>query len=666
MIRKFQILLFFWHNYLAFRNFMKMPEEKQDHSSYPEKFAQELIRLGPAFIKLGQILSTRPDILPKQYIRALEQLQAQVPPFDFDIVEKTIKNELGENIEQLFRSFDKQPVASASLSQVHYAELHSGQKVAVKIQRPNIRSLIVKDLSHLNQLLSVLGLFQRKMYNNLNIKNFMQEFQRYTLQELDFFTEGKTYDRFKNNFKNHQNVEFPKIYWEYTTSVVLTMERVSGLKLSEVKDKIDPQHRLELSNNVIETLLKMFIKDGFFHADLHPGNIFFEPEGSLALIDVGMFGELTEEQQERFILYWLAVVTKEKKRAFHHLLKLTTETGQSDKKGYFQIYSDLLDAFYDSNIRNKSLAQTYLQILTAGAKYGFIAPAEMLLQAKALTTAEYICYVLVPDFNFTSAAKPYIVQYYTDRLSTQDLFTRFSKTFPEYYLLGESSVPSSLNDKPDYQSIWQLSGKRIGEKWDDYHNGKFKEIPHGEYAVEINQNIETVFNFVTRLAKYPLWHPVYTNDSHVIHVSGEYVFLTPEVLGSVFRLDEIVDGYHLLSNGVITHFERNKMMKWRAPFSLLPILELGTEITFKQLDNDRTLLTECFFFSDSPLKYAIFSRKWFSEEALIAHIREELTGVKRILENGSHDPEDTEYLWENIKSPVRFLNNKPYSIPTKN
>lgn len=539
MIRKFKILLFFLKHYRAFKKFKKLSAEEQNDSLHPERFAWELILLGQAFMKLGQILSTRPDILPIQYIRVLEQLQDHVPPFDFDIVKETIKKEFGKNPQKLFRTFDEHPVASASLSQVHYAELRSGERVAVKIQRPNIRSLITKDLSHLNQLLSVLGLFQRKMHKNLNIKNFMQEFKRYTLQERDFFTEGKTYDRFKDNFKGHQNVEFPKIYWEYTTSIVLTMERISGLKLSEVEDKMSRQHKLKLSNNVIETLL----------------------------------------------------------------------------------------------------------------------------QAKALTTDEHICYVLVPDFNFTLAAKPFIVQYYTDRINAHDLFNCFSRTFPEYYLLGEISIASSLNDKPDYHPIWQSSGQRIGEKLDDYHNGNFKETRHGEYAVEINENIETVFNFVTRLANYPLWHPVYTNDSHVIHVSGDYVFITPEVLGSVFRLDEIVDGYHLLNNGVITHFERNKMMKWRAPFSLLPIFELGTEITFRQLNNGRTRLTECFFFSDSPLKYAIFSRKWFSEEALIAHIREELTGVKHILENGSYDPEeDIEYLWQDIRSPVRFINNKPYAF----
>ncbi len=178
-------------------------------------------------------------------------------------------------------------------------------------------------------------------------------------------------------------------------------------------------------------------------------------------------------------------------------------------------------------------------------------------------------------------------------------------------------------------------------------------------------DLESTFNFVTRFAQYPLWHPVYTEDSHVIHVSGEYVFITPQALGSVFRLDEIVDGYHLLSNAVVIDFERNRRFKWRAPFSMLPRIEIGTCLEFESLGNNRTLLSEYFFFSESPLTHFFVNRKWFSEEALSHHIREELTGVKNLLETGTYGRADTEYLWENVRRPIRFVNGEAQVIETR-
>jgi hypothetical protein len=204
--------------------------------------------------------------------------------------------------------------------------------------------------------------------------------------------------------------------------------------------------------------------------------------------------------------------------------------------------------------------------------------------------------------------------------------------------------------------------REIAKKWDNFHEGEFKEVRHGEYSVEINKELSSVFNFVTRFSQYAFWHPVYTPESHVIHVSGDYIVLTPEVVGSVFRLDEIVDGYHLLSNAEITDFKRNEMFKWKAPFSLLPLIELGTCLSVEALANGKTKLSEYFYFSKSPLQYLFASRKWFTVEALTNHIQEELTGVKNILERGSYSEEDVTYLWEDLDYPVRIFHNKSYSV----
>lgn len=648
--------------YRAYRKFSALPEESKLQSKIPQQFVEEILALGPAFIKLGQVLSTRPDFMPAQYLAALESLQEHVPPLPFETIKLAIEKELNKPLNELFREFSEVPAASASLSQVHYATLASGAEVAVKVQRPGLPEQVRRDLNVLGQLVRVAGLFFRTLYRNLNVLRLFDEFRRYTLQELDFLLEGRTYERFEENFRNDDSVRFPKIYWEYSTAKILTMQKMAGLRLHEVTARTPVNQRQQLASNVVNILINMFVRDGFFHADLHPGNIFFHEHGSVALIDVGMFGELTQEQRERFILYWLAITLKEKERAFYHLLKLTNRTDRADEAGFYREYSRLLDGFYRSSIQERSLTQTYLEILVLGAKRGFIFPPEMLLQAKALTTAEYIGLVLVPDFNFAEAAKPIVTRAFTERLSSDNVSTRIALTWPEWLLLGESGPGQLLNnDSPD-DFLLEKAGEQIAEKWDRYHDGEYQELWHGENWVDIDCSLETVFNFVTRLAQYPLWHPTYTDDSHVIHVSGEYVFITPDVIGSVFRLDEIVDGYHLLSNGIVVEFERNKVFKWKAPFSMLLFIELGTCFQFQRLENGKTRLSEYFFFSESPVKHIFANRKWFSVEALSHHIKEELGGVKNLLESGHYAAGDVQFLWEDLDHPVRFLDGQAYEV----
>lgn len=534
--------------------------------------------------------------------------------------------------------------------------------MAVKVQRPDLPEQIRHDLKGFGQLIRVAGFFFRTLFRNLNVSGLFDEFSRYTLQELDFQLEGRTYEKFKDNFRNEQSVRFPEIYWEYSTGKLLTMQKVTGLRLHDVSTRMSVNERQQLASNVVEILINMFVRDGFFHADLHPGNIFFHEDSSVSLIDVGMFGELTQEQRERFILYWLAITLKEKERAFYHLLKLTKRSGQADEEKFYREYSRLLDDFYRSSIQERSLTRTYLEILILGAKRGFIFPPEMLLQAKALTTAEYIGLVLVPDFNFAETAKPIVTLAFTERLSSDSVASRIALTYPEWLLLGESGPERLLTGDARDDFLLEKAGEQIAEKWDRYHEGDYQEVWHGENSVDIDCSLETVFNFVTRLAQYPLWHPTYTDDSHVIHVSGEYVFITPDVIGSVFRLDEIVDGYHLLSNGIVVEFERNKVFKWKAPFSMLPFIELGTCFQFEELANGKTRLSEYFFFSESPVKHIFANRKWFSVEALSHHIREELGGVKNLLESGNFVDGDVQFLWEDLRNPVRFLDGLAYGV----
>ncbi|MDW7675130.1 MAG: AarF/UbiB family protein [Bacillota bacterium] len=642
--------------------FKSLSDEKRLKSNIPKNLVEILIELGPVFVKLGQILSTRPDFVPKEYINELKVLHNQVPPFSFADIEKTIKEEFGKELTDSFQSFDKEPVASASLSQVHFALLHDGTEVAVKIQRSGIKEVIEKDLLVLSWLIWLAGKLYPRLTRNLNLSAAFREFEKYTKKELNFTLEGKTLDRFRDNFKDWDDVLFPEVYWEHTTDRILTMERVSGLHVDEVRANLSLESREKLNKRLVEMEMKMFVTDAFFHADLHPGNIFFKEDGKIVVIDVGMFGELTDEQRDRFLLYWLAIVEKEKKRAFSHLTKLGWKMQDVDETGFYIKFSDILDEFYSSSITKRSLTKTYLEIFANGAKFGFVFPSELLLQAKALTTGEALAFILVPEFRFAEEVRPIVVKELGKRAKPDELKSHFAKTFPEWLLLGELTEKHLLSEESDSREVWkEVAG--VWAKECDQLREKDKEIIHGEFAVVINESLERVFNFVTRFAQYPFWHPTYTEASKVIHVSARYVFITPEVLGSVFRLDEIVDGNNLINNGEITEFERNKLYKWRAPMSMFPLIDIGTCFSFEDLGDGRTRLHEYFYFIDNPIADFFTARRWFSKEALTEHIREELTGVKTIIETGNYQAEDMEYLWEDTVNITRLIRVDDVDIP---
>lgn len=641
----------------AFRRFARLsPEERKENLHIPKRFVVSLLELGPTFVKLGQILSTRPDLIPMEYIDELKVLHESVPPFAFSEVKRIIGEEFSRPMEEMFASFEEEPVAGGSLAQVHMATLADGTKVAVKIQRPAMRELIRSDLRILSLFVNIYSGLFRRAARNLNLQAVFSEFKHYTYKEIDFFNEGRILERFRKNFERWPDVNFPAVFWGHTSSRVLTMEAVSGLRLHEVPNVLSADKRKILNERLVEMEMKMFISDAFFHADLHPGNIFFGEDGTINIIDVGMYGELTPELRDRFVLYWLPIVRKQKQRAFHHITEIAEKTDRADEAAYYNKFSELLDEFYNSDISGRSLTKTFLQVIMAGARHGFRFPSELLLQAKALTTAESLAFVLVPDFRFAEDARPIIVKEVAARAAVNQVERRLERTLPEWLLLGELPPKSPLgDDEGDFRELWSEVARVWAKEYDERPTCG-KEVEHGGYTVEINENIEKVFNFVTRFAQYAHWHPTYTERSRVIHVDGDYVFLTPEVVGSVFQIDEIADGIRVKSNGEVVEFERNRMFKWRSPLSFFPGLFIGTCFILTAIDKGRTRLHEHFYYIDDPLIEFFISRKMLgSKEALDNHIEEELTGVKKIIEERRCFPEDFEFLWENINEVTRIF-----------
>ncbi len=455
-------------HYRAYRAFTRLTDdERPQHLDIPRHFAQALLELGPLWIKLGQILSTRPDILPPDYITALARLQEHVPPFPFDQVRTTISEQFNQDVGALFRAFEETPLASASVAQVHLAVLHDGTLVAVKIQRPLVREQITADLDLLTSLIGLFGRLFPVKVRRLNLLAGFNEFKRYTLQELDFVREAKTSERFKRNFSDWSDIIIPRVYWPLVTSKVLTMDRVVGLRLNDIIPTLDIPARTRLSTRLLEMEMKMFISDGFFHADLHPGNIFFLENGNIALLDFGIYGELSDEHLDHFLLYWYAGLQRQTRRAFYHLIQQTTRLKHANEEAYYAQFKFLADPFYGSTISERSLTQTYLAIILRGAEFGFVFPSDLLLQAKALTTAEALALTLTPDLTFETAMRPILVREFVKRVADGGrIKTLAERVLPELLLFGEVP-PLSLREPATgdvaFQFDWSNMLEVLGE-----------------------------------------------------------------------------------------------------------------------------------------------------------------------------------------------------------
>lgn len=419
----------------------------------PSQLPARLISLGPVFVKLGQILSTRPDLLPRTYTDALSVLQEHGPAVPEPQITATLEGEFSRPLEQIFSSFDPAPIAAASLAQVHRATLEDGTEVAVKIQRPNVEALILRDLDAIDFAVRLLGRLARRRLQRTNLPAFLAEFRRYTLQEIDFTQEGRVIDRFRRNFSGRTDVKFPRVHWDHTTRRVLTMDWVEGMRLDEAARVLDAQTKDRLVRLVVDVMLKMFVSDGLFHADLHPGNIFFHRDGTFTLLDFGMHGELSSSQRDRLILYWLAVVQRQTRRAFHHFKALTKVLAGADEQAFSVRFTELAEAFYAARLSEMSFTKVYLEMMKAGYAFGFVFPSELMLHAKALTTAETLIFVLAPEARFERLSRPFITREYAARAASMDLIKRrASQLLPELLLLGELPPREAIDTDWDWEA----------------------------------------------------------------------------------------------------------------------------------------------------------------------------------------------------------------------
>lgn len=373
-----------------------------------------LLDLGPTFIKVGQLFSTRADIFPSEYVEELAKLQDKVPAFSYEQVEAIIEQELGKKIPELYQSFEPIPLAAASLGQVHKAVLHSGEAVVVKVQRPGLRKLFEIDLQILK---GITRYFQNhpKWGRGRDWIGIYEECCRILWEEIDYLNEGRNADTFRRNFRAYDWVKVPRVYWRYTSSRVLTLEYVPGIKISQYEAiEAAGLDRKIIARQGAEAYLHQLLNNGFFHADPHPGNIAVSPNGALIFYDFGMMGRIKSNVREGLMETLFGIASKDGDRVVKSLIDLGALAPSEDMGPVRRSVQYMLDHFMDQPFENQSVAAISDDLYEIAYDQPFRFPATFTFVMRAFSTLEGVGKGLDPEFNFMEVAKPYAMQLMTN------------------------------------------------------------------------------------------------------------------------------------------------------------------------------------------------------------------------------------------------------------
>ena len=399
-----------------------------------------LERLGPTFLKFGRLLSVRPDLIPKEYSKELEKLQDKVPEFPFEDAKSIIEKEFGKSIEHLFLHFEKKPIASASISQVHKAILKNGDKVAVKIQRANVKHLMETDIE-------IMFYFAGLLENNVeNIRRFkpvkiINEFKEWTEKELDFRLEARNAKRFGQNFKGSKTVHIPKIYDELTTERILTLEFMDGIELHNIKEikkrKLDFD---AIIKNGFDAVMTQVFVHGIFHADPHPGNIIVMRNNSIAFVDFGIVGYFDEKLKNMCIDLLYGIVEQDEELVMETLVGM----GMESDADYEQLKSDIgfvIQPLQGSSVRDIKVSKVLEEVLDIGLRHNLKVPASFVLFGKTIITLEGVAIEYDPNFKIIETAKPFIEKIIAKRknplyawggfVHSMGRYRKFAEEFPE-------------------------------------------------------------------------------------------------------------------------------------------------------------------------------------------------------------------------------------------
>lgn len=413
--------------------------------STPVRVRLVLEELGPTFIKLGQIASTRADLLPPDWVDEFKKLQDMVPPVEYDEVKKVIETTLKAPIGSKFASFDTKPIASASIAQVHFAELFDGSKVAVKIKRPGIEGIIESDISVMH---TIAGLLEKYVpaARRYRPKDVVSEFERVIRTEQNLSIEGVNATRFYNIFKDDPQVQIPKVYWDYTTEDVLTMERISGTPIDEVETLTSRGVDIkEVAVRGIGVFFTQVFEHGIFHADLHPGNIFVRDDGAIIYLDFGIIGRLDSDLRKYLasMLYHLIRADYKRMAAVHRDMGLIGEDVSLSE--FEEALRDISEPIFGRNLEDIDIPGLLMKLIQTARRFNMTLQPNLLLLQKSMVIMEGVGRQLYPDVNMWEVARPLISKWMAREKFSPKVIAEKGREKIEEILETAFELPTNIN-----------------------------------------------------------------------------------------------------------------------------------------------------------------------------------------------------------------------------
>jgi predicted unusual protein kinase regulating ubiquinone biosynthesis (AarF/ABC1/UbiB family) len=433
-------------------------EQSEEYRKLGAWLRDQLHNLGPTFIKIGQTLSTRADLLPLPAMRELATLQEDVQPFPYKIARATIVRELGAPPEELYAKFDAQPLAAASLSQAYKAQMHDGRQVVIKVQRPNLGTILACDVQVLEKVAKEVMRYP-SLCRHTNWPGVVQEFKRTVFEEIDYILEGKNADRFRHNFRGNDKIYIPRIVWRLTGRHVLTIEFVGGVKASDV-EAIEAMglDRQEITRIGANFYLKQLLEDGFFHADPHPGNMRAMSDGRIGIFDFGMVGRVSPELKENLVRGLLHTIDQEYASLIDDFVAMGFLPEDVDREALTQELAPILERRFAAGLTKVRFRQLLFDFSEVVYRYPFQLPSEFTFIMRALLTLEGVALTVNPDFNFVDAALPF-----AHRLVLRSSGAAIGQAIlKEVFVDGRFSAQAAINLLKTAARLSTLSGPTAG------------------------------------------------------------------------------------------------------------------------------------------------------------------------------------------------------------
>ncbi|MCU7849681.1 MAG: ubiquinone biosynthesis regulatory protein kinase UbiB [Candidatus Thiodiazotropha sp. (ex Lucinoma kastoroae)] len=448
---------------------------RRDRAAYPVRIRRSLEDLGPIFVKFGQILSTRRDLLPDDLARELAKLQDRVPPFPGNKARAIIEKSYGQPIDELLEAFDEKPLASASIAQVHTAQLKSGKKVVLKVLRPNIEKTIRRDVDLLHTIAKLAEKYWKEG-RRLRPVEVVQEYEKTIFDELDLMREAANASQLRRNFLNSDALYVPEVYWDLTRQNVFVMERISGTPVGDI-DALRAQgiSMKLLGERGVEIFFTQVFKYNFFHADMHPGNIFVEPDGRYVAVDFGIMGTLTEEDKRYLAENLLAFFNRDYKR----VAQLHVQSGWVPKETRVEEFESAIrtvsEPIFEKPLSEISFGHFLLRLFQTARRFDMEVQPQLVLLQKTLLNIEGLGRQLYPQLDLWTTAKPFLERWMSEQIGRRAFIGKLKKNLPE---IAEHlpDLPNKLN-----KIIDEAASGRLELKWKSDELDNLREQLHSNH-----------------------------------------------------------------------------------------------------------------------------------------------------------------------------------------